>query len=156
MRMRKTILIVLLFVVCSVFLTACGSPREPMDMNVFRTVIESEGYTIKDMMYESDEFDENIFSEYLSVFADDYSFEFAVFTTEQYAINTFNGMRAQAEANRGSTRSYRTVNVSNHAMFEQTSDGMFWHIYRVDNTLLYVLADSDYRSHVRDLIDRIQ
>lgn len=156
MRMRKTILLVSFLILILVFLTACGSPREPMDINVFRTVMESEGYTIADMMYESDEFDDNIFSYYLSVFDDDYSFEFAVFTSEQYAINTFNGMRAQAEANRGSTCSYRTVNVSNHSMFEQTSDGMFWHIYRVDNTLLYVLADSDYRNHVRELIDRIQ
>ena len=162
MRTRKTILLVSLLVITSVFLTACGclggllEEREPMDINVFRSVMESEGYTIVDMMYESDEVSEDIFSYYLSVLAENYLLEFSVYTSEQHAIRIFNYLRAQAEASRGVVRTNSWVTGINHASFSQTSDRYFWHIYRVDNTLLFVHANSDYRNRVRELIEKIQ
>ena len=165
--MRKIILLISLLVIISLFLTACGcfdgfvellGPREPMNIATFRSVMESEGYEVVDMLYDTDQFDTDVFGYYLIVYVHNYyRFEFVKFTSEQYAISAFNANRARIEANNsGVVFANRRIDGINHNLFERTSAGIFSYLYRVDNTLLYVSADSQHRDHVRELIERLK
>jgi len=143
----------MILAVAAVVLTACGTPREPMEASVFRSVMESAGYEIIDLVEQGD--GTGVAIQDLVVQTTNYAFVFGEFIAESYAIRAFNSMRAEIEAGQGNTRSHRSVSMANHSLFEQTSAGVFGYVYRVDNTILYVIADSDYRDQVRELIDRI-
>jgi len=153
MKFVKSSVVVVLLAVISIFVSGCGA-REPMDVNVFRSVMEAENYEITDFLPRQAE-NAELFRNHLIVTTENYEITFAELIEDAYARNVFNGVRAQVENNRGSVHTSTTVNAVNHNMFEQTSGGVFAHIYRVDNTVLYVIADSEYRSHVRELIGRI-
>jgi len=151
MKFIKGSALILVLIIISLFATACGTPREPMDVNVFRSVMESEGYEIVDLIPGGADYAYHD----LGVITDHYTFVFGEMKTIAYATNAFNSMRRGIEDAQGSTRTYRSVSLANHSLFEQTSGGVFSHVYRVDNTILYVRADSAYRDYVRELIDRI-
>ena len=151
MKTQKISILILIVIMLSLFITACGTPREPMDVNVFISVMEAEGYEVMDLA----EGGSDITYHDLGIATDNYMIIFGELISTQYAINAFNGMRAGIENGQGSTRAYRSVNAANHSLFEQTSAGIFSYVYRVDNTILYVRADVSHRDHVRTLIDRI-
>ena len=152
--MRKALSLALLLTAFSVILTACGTPRDPMDVNVFREVMEAEGYEVVDVSATPHYIDQNAYH-HLAASTENYAFVFGEFIEERYAVNAFNNLRTNIESNRGATAAHRSVSLPSYGIFEQTSGGEFSYVYRVGNTLLYVTADSSNRERVRELIDKI-
>jgi len=150
------ILALLIGVVMVFLLSGCEmcTPHEPIEPNVFRNVMEAEGYEVRDIMAEQEM--APAFLHFLVVVTDNYRFEFAEFTEEEYAIDIFTSMKAAIEDMRGVTRTYRRINLANYSIFEQTSAGNFSYLYRVENTILRVSADVEYTMHARGIIDRIR
>ena len=168
MNLRRGILpkglcLVLVTLMLLSMFSACGalSARDPLERQTFLDVMEENGFEIVDLTSELAELTgelEEIVSLYLVAVSPDgsYQFEFVEFHTTDGARAVFAGTRQNAEALRGSTSSHSSVNAANHNTYQLTSAGLYSHLLRVDDILVFVLgADSDHRDEIRYIFDLI-
>ena len=77
MKFIKGSALTLLLIIISLFAIACGTPREPMNVNVFRSVMEAEGYEIVDLIPDGADYAYHD----LGVITDNYTFVFGEMKT---------------------------------------------------------------------------
>ena len=149
------------------FLDGIMGPRAPIDSAEFQLVVEAAGFEVWDLY----EFPENPCDPEdacdVCIFLDDatsllffaqgeagYWFEFAEFHDTREAIHQFNHRQRNAEDFRQGASAHREVNLGNYSRFQQTSGGIYIHILRVDNVLIYVEALQEHRNEIREIMNQ--
>lgn len=145
--MRKKVFLLLLVATGLVFLSGCD--RDPIDVAEFQSIMEGAGYEVVDITHELDT--NSIRNGFLAIGAD-YQYELYEFIDVRDALVFFNNMEGHIESMRGGSASTRTTNVGNHSRFELTSGGIYSQVYRVENVVIFVTADADHRSAIREMM----
>ena len=138
----KHVILSLLFVACVVILAAC-TPRDVLTAEEFTIRMEAEGYEVEDVTA----FATGVPDLVTFVVADtgDFSVEFVVFDTDAAARRRFNIIQRYFEDGAGRTRSTREQSVANYSRFQQSSDGRFEAVTRVENTIVTVETTIEHR-----------
>lgn len=150
MGYMKKALTVFLAVFCLMNLTACGK-KEAISLDEFNTGMEAEGYTIIDATGQ-------IAPEQITAISlalkDDYQIEFYVFTDGDTAASTYEQNKYIFEEYKSSGHVEVYKNIGNYSYYALTSDGIYYLLSRVDNTMIYVVADAEYKSEINAMVKK--
>jgi len=135
---------ILLFLLAAslVILAACN-PKEVLTAQEFTVRMEAAGYEVEDVTSWLS-VDHEI-STVIVAGTEDIIIEFFVFATDAAARRSFTTIQRYIEDGAGRTRSTRSQNVANYDRFQQTSDGRFEAVTRVENTILTIETTTEHR-----------
>lgn len=151
MGYMKKALTMFLAVFCLIGLTACGK-KEAVSLEKFNALMEEEGYTIADATGQ-------VAPEQITAISlamnDYYQIEFYVFTDADAAASTYvhNQNIFEGYKSGGYVDVYK--NIGNYNYYALTSNGVYYLISRIDNTMIYVVADAGKSSEVNAVVKKI-
>jgi len=153
MKRKSVILIAVL--ITAVLLSACDliRLRNPISDEAFASTMELLGYTIEDI---TDSMDVNTGVSLIAVDSTgSYQIEFYYFETTTQANSAFSHMRTFIE-NIGGGGGTASVDARNWASFSRTVAGDYCYVYRVDTSVVFVHAPSEFRDEIRDAMSELR
>lgn len=143
----KRIAVILLAVLGIFVLCSCGD-KEVITAEKFQSYFEGEGFEVYDI---TDEWDEEIFAQYLIATNGNYNVEFVVFTNEDYAEQAVDGN----EDSYSTKTMFAEVSSGNYRAMSFDSDGKHVMITRVDKTVMFAEVDSKYKDEISKHFDAL-
>ncbi|MGN0430917.1 MAG: hypothetical protein ACI4EQ_01005 [Lachnospiraceae bacterium] len=133
-------------------LTACGN-RTAVSVSEFNNVLEDKGYIIEDATGQIAP--ESITAISLAV-GDDYQIEFYEFKNNAAATAVFNENKNIFESYAsGGASAEITKNIMNYSYYSVTSSGTYYMLAKIDNTMLYAVADSEYKDEIVEIVKEL-
>jgi len=151
MRIRKKniLIFVLLLMVCGI--CGCGS-KEVLTVESFNGIMIEKGFHISDVT-------EHVKADYVEAIslaiAEDYQIEFYVFSDSESAASVFEQNRSVFEEKSEEKGIQITKNLSNYSFFSMQEGGVYRLVARIDNTMLYVVADDVHKKEIVELIKEL-
>lgn len=151
----KKIFIFTLCMVMFLTLTGCGN-KKAITSDEFISIAEEQGLITSDLTLEASTTYGYVKS---AVFAynskGDLQVEFYVVDDKSKAQSLFNGNKSNiVEAKSGSYKD-KSVNLANYSTYELTTNGTYFYIARVDNTLFYAEASESYKDEIKSLVKKM-
>lgn len=150
-KMRKVIVGVLL-IIMMVVLVGCGE-RKARTAENFKTNMVNHGYTVQDETYL---FSYAGYVEKAYIAKDSslkYQIEFYELSDIESAKYFYNYNKEIFETSKTSASMYKSVNVANYEKYTLQTDGKYKVISRIDNTVIYLDVDSQYKNAVDDVLE---
>ncbi len=149
-KVKRLLMGVLCFVVLFT-LTGCGNKTSITSAD-FKSKMESKGYTVQDATSQMSEYD-YINQVYIAISSDStYQIEFYELSDSDYASSFFNNNKKTFENSKSSGSAETSVSAGNNAKYTLTTNGKFKVVSRIDNTVIYLNVDDDYKSSVKDVL----
>ena len=143
-----------LVAICFIMLftiTGCGN-KKALTASDFKSKMETNGYIVQDATSQMSEYD-YIQQVYIAINSDyTYQIEFYELSDNDYAARFFNNNKSIFEDSKSSGAVETSVNIGNHAKYSLTTDGKFKVVSKIDNTVIYLNVDEDYKSSVKDVL----
>ena len=158
--MKKPLIIVLTIVlviaiIFGVIFVALNKEKKSITANEFKTIMQEKGYIIQDA---TNQFSDYSYVEqvYLAVSSDyKYQIEFYVLSDESYATGFYNNNKNIFEASKGNTSSETSASLKNSSKYTLSANNKYSVVSRIDNTLIYLNVDSNYKDTVKDILDEL-
>ena len=150
--MKKKILLVLLYLCFVLTLGGCGK-KTVLTTEQFKNVTEQRQMTTADVssQYSSYEY----VKEATVATNGNYQIEFYVLDNEENAGKMFDINYNSFESYKGTTSAYSEYNLSNYHTYSLATNGKYYYIARVDNTLLYVNAEDEYKEEIKTIVKNL-
>lgn len=135
---------------------SCGlfEKKEPISAEDFTVAMENEGYTVEDVT--ADMKDQPKVVKCLIALSDNYQIEYYETKDEANARSMFSINKEQFESEFGGTgASKREVNINNQAKFTMNSNDMYYFLSQIDNTIIYLKIDKEYKDEVNQILKSI-
>ncbi|MGN1147178.1 MAG: hypothetical protein ACI4TB_02065 [Lachnospiraceae bacterium] len=146
-RMKK-VFVVFCMILGLTGMTACAK-REAVSVEAFNAAMEEKGYTIQDAT-------DQIPADYIQAISlalhDDYQIELYVFTGADAAASVFAQNKSVFEERKGNSNVEVSKDIGNYSYYSLTTGGQYYLLSRVDNTMLYVVADEKYKKEITEII----
>ncbi len=149
-NIKKGLTVFFTFFILMTF-TACGK-REALSLEEFNTIMEAEGYTITDA---TGQIAPKQITAISLALKDSYQIEFYVFTDADTAASVYAQNKSVFEENKPSGHVELYKNIGNYGYYSLTADGVYYLLSRVDNTMLYAVADAAYKSEINAMVKKI-
>ncbi len=151
--MKKILrLSVVFFVMLTMFsLMGCGE-KTVVSLKDFNSLMEKKGYTIKDATEQITPARVQAIS--LAI-KEDYQIEFYVFKDTRTAESVFAQNKLMFENNKSSGYIEQSRSFQNNSYYSLVSGGNFYLLSRVDHTMIYVVADADYKKEITETIKEL-
>lgn len=150
-RLKRNFCLLLLLVVGMVGMTGCAK-REAVTVSEFNEVMEAAGYEIVDA---SGQLPGNVAKQISIALKEDYQVEFYVFVDTETAVYSFNKNRDLFEDNNGSYRTQVSKSIGNYSYFCLTCNDKIYLLSRVEDTMIYVVADADYKDDITAMLKKL-
>lgn len=151
--------------ICSLFLSAgiiavvlfvknIDFKKEAIKAREFASIMDDENYEIIDVtaQYESYGIDEA----YVAIEENrDYQIEFYELSSESKAKNMFETNKDYFEDGAGNSKITSSYSIGNYNIYSLTSNGNYQYLCRVDNTLLYIYVEDEYKDEVKDIVEEL-
>lgn len=151
MKISKIITFIVLVLTCIACLSGC-TERKPVTEEEFQNIMGSAGFTITDATNQAT--GDSITAISLAI-KDEYQIEFYVFTENKFAASAFIQNKSIFEGYKSGVSADVSKNIGNYAYYSLVSDGECYILARVDNTLLYAVADATYKKEITDFIQTL-
>lgn len=152
MRKVKCFMMGVLCFVVLFTLTGCGN-KTSITSDDFKNKMESNGYTVQDATSQMASYD-YIKKVYIAISNDStYQIEFYELSDSDYATSFFNNNKSIFENSKSSVSTETSVNLGNHNKYSLTANDKFKVVSRIDNTVIYLDVDENYKSSVKDILD---
>jgi len=86
---------------------------------------------------------------------DDYQIEFYELSNEENAIDMYATNKIRFETSKGNSSAVTNFDFKNYSKYTLTTNGKYKVLSRIDNTLIYIDVDKDYKDIVKDLLKEI-
>ncbi len=138
----------LFYLIC---ICGCGS-RNALTTDAFSQIMEEKDFTVLDVT-------EHIKVDYVEsvrlAIAEDYQIEFYTFTNKDAAASVWEQNRSVFEEKADEASVRVTKNIANYSFFSLDSAGLYRMVARIDNTMLYVVADERHKAEITALIKEL-
>ena len=145
LKRKKTVVWAILALLC---LTSCKR-REAVSAEVFNGTMEKQGYVIADATNQTQ-------ADYVQAISlaqkDGYQIEFYVFSDAEAAFSVFSQNKSLFAEKEGTGSMELSKDIVNYHFYSLTSNGMYFLLSQVDNTMCYVVADAEYKAEITDII----
>lgn len=143
----KKIAIMLLAVLSVFVLISCGD-KEEITAEKFQNYFEGKGFEVYDT---TEDWEEEIFKQYLVAGNENYVVEFVVFTDEDYAETSMDGIESGYSVKTTSTE----VSSGNYRTVTFNSDDKYIMMTRVGKTVMFAEVDSKYKDEISKHFDEL-
>ena len=151
----KSVKKIVLGVICVLLIfmaTGCGN-KTVMSSNDFKTNMENKGYVVEDAtsQFEAYGYVSQVYVAINSGFT--YQIEFYELSDTDRAVNFFNNNQSIFEDSKGSVSSETSVAMGNYSKYTLTTNGMYKVLSRIENTVIYVNVDEEYKEDVQTILE---
>lgn len=154
MKRVKQLLMGLMCFVVLFTLTGCGN-KIAITSDDFKSKMESSGYTVQEATNQMSDYD-YIKQVYIAISSDStYQIEFYELSDNDYASSFFNNNKKTFEDSKSSGSTETSVSVDNNEKYTLTTNGKFKVVSRIDNTVIYLNVDDNYKSSVKDVLKNL-
>lgn len=154
MKRVKQLLMGLMCFVVLFTLTGCGN-KTAITSDDFKSKMESSGYTVQEATNQMSDYD-YIKQVYIAISSDStYQIEFYELSDNDYASSFFNNNKKTFEDSKSSGSTETSVSVGNNEKYTLTNNGKFKVVSRIDNTVIYLNVDDNYKSSVKDVLKNL-
>ena len=149
-KLKYFVLIILSVIV----ITGCGN-KKAIDSDKFKKIMTDMDFQVVDAKYLFSEYDQ-VKEVYVALEKDrNYQIEFYVLDTDDSATDFYNTNKTIFEDSKGSTSSYKTVNLGNVSKYTLTTDGQYKIISRIGNTAVFVSEDIKYKDDINKILKKL-
>ncbi|MDO4431707.1 MAG: hypothetical protein Q4B80_00195 [Aerococcaceae bacterium] len=85
----------------------------------------------------------------------EWQIEFFHVESDAHARAMFKQNKANFEAEKGNSSMKMNINIGNFNTFSMTANKTYYYLSRVDDTLIYVKADSAYKDQIKEFIKKL-
>ena len=141
---KKTIIF---SIICIFILTAFSgcTKQNAITNSKFEEKAKEKGFTVGDATAQYESYD-YIKTATVAQSPDGWQVEFYVLDEDANAVSMFNTNKQIFETYKG---------VSNYSMYSLVSSGYYMHLYRIDNTLMYVKVDEEYKDAAKEFVESL-
>lgn len=158
---KKALLIVLIVVLILAAVIAAGVflvvkfvnvEKEALTAKEFISIMEDEDFLVGEVTDQFEDADIEVEEAYVAV-GDDYQIEFYTFEDEENAEMFFKVNKAKFDEDSASSKV--SLNGKNFTSFSITADGEYRFVERVDETVIYLDVDEEYKDEVKEIIEKL-
>ena len=142
------VIIGLVFLLVHLLLTS----RIPISAETFAAQMEAQGFQIYDI---SDRYDAALADSASIAVGPDYQIAFFLLSDNRQAATAFAQNKAVFESQKGIASFRKTTSIGTYYSYYLISDGKFFLVSCIDNTMIYCVTDKDYSDEIRDLIKEL-
>ncbi|MFI3307815.1 MAG: hypothetical protein R3Y21_04530 [Mycoplasmatota bacterium] len=142
--------IILLFTAFVIYLL--NVEKVALTEETFESYMEEKGLLISDITDQVSDYD---YVEYIAMAIKEdftYQIEFCIFSDEDHAIDFYDSMQESAEEESGNSSVELSLNMPTYASYTLSSDDTYILISRIDNTVIYLIADSIYEEEIKEIM----
>lgn len=137
-------------IVTAILMTGCGN-KEAISSSEFKSIMGSKGYDVQDATSQFSAYD-YVKQVYIAL-NDEYQIEFYELSDEDKAVSFFETNKTIFEDSKSSTSSQVSTSIGNHSKYALSSDESYKVVSRIDNTVIYLNVDEEYKDEVKDLLE---
>lgn len=155
---KKALVVVLIVVLLIAAVISTGvylvvkfvnAEKEALTAKEFISIMEEKDFLVGEVTDQFEDADIEVEEAYVAV-GDDYQIEFYTFEDEENAEMFFKVNKAKFDEDSASSRV--TLNGKNFTSFSITTDGEYRFVERVDETVIYLDVDEEYKDEVKELV----
>lgn len=153
MKKKKNIIGILLILVISLFTTGCGS-KKTISAEQFKEKLEAKNFILSDASNQFANYD-YIKQVYIAQNPNKtYQIEYYFFADASRAKNFYEHNKGIFKKI-GTVRSNSEITIANHSKYSQTAGGKFSVISRIENTVIYVNVNTEYKDEVTKILKEL-
>jgi hypothetical protein len=117
--------------------------------------MSQKGYSVQDASSQFSEYS-YIKQVYIAV-SEDYSYqiEFYELSDDSYATTFYNNNESIFESSKGDAAIETSIGLNNYSKYTLSSNGKYMVVSRIDNTVIYVDVDENYKDAVKTILDEL-
>lgn len=155
MKKLKSIFTIVLCITCLLGFSGCGKKKTPITADEFCDKLESKGFVVSDSSYAYSQY-KDISESYIAISPDyKYQIEFIVADSTSGATSLYNTNKSKFELGKGGYSKNKSVEMANYATYSLLSNGKYQVISRIDDTLVYVNVDEQYKDDVQSILSEL-
>lgn len=155
MKKFKLLLVPIICLISLVCFTGCGKNKNAISAKEFSEKMEDKDYIIQESTSQYSDNDE-IEESYIAL-SEDYSYqiEFILLDSESDASNMYSHNKNKFETEReySSSKAHSEINLANYSKYTLIVNGKYKVLSRIDNTLIYINADSEYKDEIDNVLE---
>lgn len=158
--MKKTVIIALIAVVVviaivGVIFVNLNKEKKSITASSFYTTMSQKGYNVQDANRQFAEYN-YIKQAYIAINKDNsYQIEFYELLDDSYATSFYNNNKFIFESSKGNASAETNVGFNNYSKYTLSSNGKYMVVSRINNTVIYVNVDDNYKDTVKDILDEL-
>ena len=149
--MKKFLPILILSLLLCTVLTGCFK-KTPMSAETFKDTMTDKGYQVVDV---KDQYELDILESAYMAIGDAYQIEFLEFKELKDAKYSYKMNVDTFESLKGNTNITSSKNLINASSYNTTSDGQYYAVSRVENTMVYANVSSEFKDEVKDIFKEL-
>lgn len=150
--MKKKLSLIALLAMFVLLITGCGT-KEVKTTDDFTALAESKDMEVVDVYQQFAS--AGIIKEATVARNDDWQVEFYVLTDDASAEGMYETNVGIFESRKGSSSSHSSVDMENYSSYALTSDGSYMYVIRVDNTVLYLDVEEEFKEDVQEFVEEL-
>ena len=150
--MKKKVSLIVLLGICLITLTGCLS-KKVMSTDDFTIFAESKEMKVVDAISQYEEYEH--VTEATIALAEAWQVEFYVLVDEDSAIGMYDTNVAKFEARKQGASSETSAEMLNYDSYSLTTGGNYMYVSRVENTIIYVDVEDEYKEDVKTFIEEM-
>ncbi len=159
--MKKVVLIALIVVVMVVvigrviFINLNNKEKTSITASSFYTTMSQKGYIVQDASSQYANYD-YVKQVYIAT-SEDYSYQikFYELLNDSYAISFYNNIKPIFGSSKGNAPVATNVALNNYSKYTLPLNGKYMVISRINNTIIYVDVDDNYKDTVKSILDEL-
>lgn len=154
--MKKALIIIgiIAVVIVGIFLVVFNTlnkEKTPITADTFNTIMTEKGYVMTDTTSQFAQYGSLMTKSYAAQ-KSGYQIEFYELSNEENAISMYNTNKAKFESQKANASTSATASMNNYAIFSLTTNGKYKYVSRIDNTLIYIDANTDYKNSIKSVV----
>lgn len=155
MKKIKVLLISVLCILTLVSFSGCGNKKNPISADEFCDKLESKSFTVSDSTSEYASNNEVVES-YAAISPDyGYQIEFLIIDSDSNAKAMFETNKSKFEKDKDNLSVTTNLSFSTYEKYTIQSNGKYKVVSRINNTLLYVNANLEYKDEIQSILEEI-
>lgn len=147
------IVVVLIGIFVAVFSTL-NKEKTSISADTFNTTMLAKDYVMTDTTSQFAQYGSYMTKSYAAQ-KSGYQIEFYELSSVENAISMYNTNQKKFESQKSNASISSTASMKNYSTYSLTTNGKYKYVSRIDNTLIYVDADDDYKDTIKDIMKEI-
>ena len=157
MKKVLTIVVIVAIILVVVFFVAFNSlnkEKTSISANAFNSTMKEKGYVMTDTTNQFAQYGSYMTKSYAAQ-KTGYQIEFYELSSEENAIGMYKTNKSKFESQKSNSSTSSTASMKNYSTFSLTTNGKYKYLSRINNTLVYVDVDENYKDTVKDIMKEI-
>ena len=149
------IAVLIIVAIIGVIFVNLNKEKTAITASSFYTTMSQKGYSVQDANRQFAEYD-YVKQVYIAASKDySYQIEFYELLDDSYATSFYNNNKSIFESSKGNASAETSVGLKNYSKYTLSSNGKYMVVSRIDNTVIYVNVDDNYKDTVKDILDEL-